>query len=369
MQLVTLRATANSFSNQPITVKKSGFTKILALLTLAFASSFCQSQAIDKWQTRAITRMTPDSQEIRQIFSGVEKAQKDWRLCVVLPNVSDKFWDDIVSGVREESARLGITSIIYEASGYGEAGLKQQERILNQRCSAGKLDAVLLAAADSSGLTTTLRGLREKQVLVIDFVNGYDINAVDARAYLDNYYLGFSAGQEIKKYLLAQPLARKTKILWVPGPEGPDWAKRGDEGFKAALLTSEADITSLYLNPHYREQARDLRKYLNTGKTFDLIVGTGPTSVAAYQLKAEGLIPQATPLFAYYATPDVEKLLADGQLLGAVSNQPRIMGRMGVSLAVGMLEKLPMPFQVGPEPVLLQPTLKDKNQPGKIQSP
>ncbi len=359
MQQLRLLSAASYFTNPSIADRKSGAIKTLALLALVCASNYCQSQAIDNWQTQAIARMTPDSQETHQTFSGLEKTQKDWRLCVVLPNVSDKFWDDIVSGVREESAWLGITSIIYEASGYGEAGLQQQERILNQRCSAGKLDAVLLAAADRSGLTTSLRSLREKQVLVIDFVNGYDIQEVDARAYLDNYHLGFSAGQEIKKYLSAQSLTRKTKILWIPGPKGPDWVKRGDEGFKTALTAGEADITTLHLNPHYREQARDLRKYLSTGKTFDLIVGTGPTSVAAYQLKTEGLIPQATPVFAYYATPDVEKLLADGQLLGAVSNQPRMIGRMGVSLAIGMLEKLPMPFQVGPEPVVLQPKLSE----------
>lgn len=84
-------------------------------------------------------------------------------------------------------------------------------------------------------------------------------------------------------------------------------------------------------------------------------MGTGPTSVAVYQLKTEGIIAQETPVFAYYATPDVLKLLADKHIIGTVSNEPKIQGRMGVALAVGLLEKLPMPFQVGAEPVLLSP--------------
>lgn len=278
----------------------------------------------------------------------------------MLPNVSDKFWDEITSGVREESARLGITSVIYEASGYSESGLQQQERILNQRCGTGNLDAVLLAAVDRTGLHETLRRLRAQHILVIDFVNGYDPNEVDARAFLDNYYLGNSAGIEIKKYLAQHTTTQtqgeqKPRILWIPGPQNPDWAQRGDAGFKAALKGTNVDIETLHLNPHYREQARDLRKHFRASKQYNLIVGTGPTSVAVYQLKAEGVIASNTPVFAYYTTPDVVKLLADGQLIGAVSNEPKTQGRMGVALAIGILEKLPMPFQVGPEPVLLKP--------------
>lgn len=312
-----------------------------------------QAQPPGPLQAPAIIRMAADQPEQHQLFKGPTAIKKEWRLCVVLPNVSDKFWDDIISGVREESARLGITSVIYEASGYTDAGLVQQERILNQRCSAGKLDAVLLAAVKSTGLNDSLRRLREQQVLVVDFVNGYDTREVDARAFLDNYHLGNNTGLEVKKYLAAPPSPQKPRLLWVPGPRESEWVARADEGFRAALAEVDIEIETLYLNPHYREQARDLRKQLQAGKNYTVIVGTGPTSVAAYQLKEEGLLPKQTPLFAYYATPDVEKLIATGDVLASVSNEPKMIGRMGVALAIGKLEKLPMPFQVGPEPVLL----------------
>jgi protein TorT len=313
------------------------------------------AQAPNPLEVPALVRMTADKPEQSQIFRGPINTTKTWRLCVVLPNVSDTFWDEVMRGVREESARLGVDSVIYEASGYSEAGLMQQERILNQRCSAGKLDAVLLAAVDRTGLNKSLHRLREQKVLIIDFVNGYDPQEVDARAFLDNYHLGKTSGLEVKKYLAEHPPKHTPKILWIPGPTGADWVKRGDEGFKDALKDVAVEIETLHLTPHYREQNRDLRQHLQTGKTYDLIVGTGPTSVAAYQLKAEGIIKQDTPVFAYYATPDVLKLLAKKQVISAVSNEPRIQGRMGVALAVGLLEKLPMPYQIGPAPVLLKP--------------
>jgi protein TorT len=244
--------------------------------------------------------------------------------------------------------------VIYEASGYSKAGLMQQERILNQRCSTGNLDAVLLAAVDKNGLHESLRRLRKQHVLVVDFVNGYDSAEVDARAFLDNYHLGKSMGEEIKNYLITSAKKTTPTLLWIPGPQGPDWVERSDQGFNDALRNQPVTITMLPLKPHYREQTRDLRAHLKSGKHYDLIVGTGPTSVAAYQLKQERIIPANTPVFASYTTPDVVKLLDSGEVLASASNEPKLQGRIGVALAVGMLEKLPMPYQVGPEPVLLR---------------
>lgn len=358
--------------HSPIRLKARSLAFAHHLLALLLATSTLNTQAQapttigkSRLEVAALVRTTADKPEQKQLFRGPLNTTKTWRLCVVLPNVSDTFWDEVMSGVREESARLGVDSVIYEASGYSEAGLVQQERILNQRCAAGKLDAVLLAAVNRTGLNESVRRLRAQNILVIDFVNGYDPHEIDARAFLDNYHLGKTTGIEIKQYLAEhsqkhlskRPAAKKhtPKILWIPGPQGPDWAKRGDEGFKEALKAVEVDIDTLHLTPHYREQNRDLREHLKNGTDYDLIVGTGPTSVAAYQLKMEGIIRQDTPVFAYYATPDVLKLLAEGQVIAAVSNESRTQGRMGVALAVGLLEKLPMPFQVGPEPALLKP--------------
>lgn len=303
----------------------------------------------------AIVRMTPDHPEQLQLFRGPTEATKPWRLCVILPNVSESFWDEVARGIHQESDRLGVSSVIYEATGYTEAGRKQQERILTHRCGAGRMDAVLLAAVKRTGLDDAIKKLRAQNILVIDFINGYDAKHVDASVLLDNYHLGEMTGIEIKKYLSTHLKKPNPTILWVPGPKGPDWSKRGDEGFKAALAGSDIKVKTLYFTPHYREQHRDLRQHLQTGRTYDLIAGSGSTTTAVYKLKTEGIVAWETPVFAYYTTPDALSLLAQKQIIGTVSNKPETQGRLGVALAVNLLEKIPMPFQVGPEPVLLKP--------------
>lgn len=146
--------------------------------------------------------------------------------------------------------------------------------------------------------------------------------------------------------------------MWIPGPVGPDWAERGNQGFRDTTKGLPVSIETLRFNPHYREQARDLRKHLQMDNSYDLIVGTAPTSVAIYQLKQEGVLPHSIPFFAYYTSPDVTKLLATGDVHLSISNEPKLQGRIGVALTIGMLEKLPMPYQVGPTPVVLYPPQK-----------
>lgn len=322
-------------------------------------NSPASEQLLAPLDTPALIQTTPTATPGPGHFKGPISARRPWKLCVVLPNVSDSFWNDIANGVRIESSRLGINSMIFEASGYTEAALKQQERILNQRCVNGSLDAVLIAAITKDGLNESLRRLRSQNVLVVDFVNGYSASEVDAHALLDNYHLGKTAGEAVRDYLprLHPDHKGKWRILWVPGPQGPQWVERADLGFREALkpINSTLELDSLYLQPHYRVQAREIRKQLEANKTYDMIVGTGPTSLAAQQLKKDGVLPANTPVFAYYATPDALALLAAGQLVNAVTNEPELLGRMGVALAVGMLEKKPMPYQVGPLPHLVQP--------------
>lgn len=324
------------------------------------SSPLATSQSPQALEVKAIVRMSAEDEERHQVFRGPAQASKRWHLCVVLPNVSDRFWDEVALGIEEESARLGVTSIIYEATGYSDAGITQQERILLQRCGTAQIDAILLSAVTRTGLHKAIKILRDKNIKVIDFINGYEPQHVDARSLLDNYYLGKMAGTEVKRYLAAHVKKQTPNVLWVPGPEGPlapDWAQRGDEGFRAAMSDTGAQIKTLYFRPHFREQHRDLRRHLQDGKDYDFIVGTGSTSTAIYQLKKEGIVRRDMPVFAYYATPDALTLLAKNQIIGTISNEPKMQGRMGVALAVGILEKMPMPFQIGPEPVLLTPPL------------
>lgn len=335
-----------------------------SLLNLGFIFSGClYGQLPTALDVPAIIQSTASASPQQAIFHGPEKASRPWRLCVVLPNVSDKFWADISNGVRTESARLGVSSVIFEASGYTDAAFKQQERILNQRCGNGMLDAVLLAAVYNHGFNDSLRRLRTQKVLVIDFINGYDPAEVDAHALLDNYYLGKTAGESVLAYLpkLVRKQPGKWRILWIPGPQGPEWVARGDQGFKAALQPGIANIQldTAYLQAHYRIQAREIPKYVSSKGGYDLIVGTGPTTLAVQQLKQDGQLAKDLPVFAYYTNPDVAELLASGQVLNAVTNEPELQGRIGVALAVGMLEKQAMPYQVGPLPHLVRPIPKD----------
>lgn len=322
--------------------------RFAAALLLLLTCAPCLAQA-PAWQLDVFQTDSPGQLERRLAFTAPVAGQHQWRLCAVLPNVSDDYWDWVQAGIRREALRLNIRLHLFEASGYSKAGLRQQQRVLQQRCLENAVDAVLIAAIDDQGLHPQLKDLRARGVKVIDLINGYQDAWVDAHASTDFFHLGQFAGQ-----LLAERLpdtGKPLRLLWVPGPDTATWARRGDQGFKAALGgNARFAVETLFIEPHYRVQSQAIQKRLARGDVYDVIVGTAPTAVAVESLKADGLLPRDLPVIAYYSTPEVARLQRDGRLLAAVTDNPEAQGRIGVALAYQLLEQQPAPWQVGPVP-------------------
>lgn len=342
-----------------VNIMRNGFCLSLggSLLALLLLSPAWGQPAKNLLEFPAIVIPERNAAEQQLLFRAPAFNETTFHLCAVLPNVSDEYWDAVISGIKAEALQLGVSVVIYEASGYGSAGLRQQQRILEQRCAQDHIDAVLLAAIDDQALNSSVALLRNKGVLVIDLINGYDTRQVDAHAMVDFMHLGRVAAESLlqHKQLLRQYLGdRPFRLLWVPGPQSSGWAKHGDQGFTQALKNEHwIQLETYYWGPHYRQQSQAIGDLLAAGKSYDLIAGTAPTILAAIQLKHQGRLAANLPLLAYYTTPDIYSMLDSDQLINAVTDNPELQGRTGVALAVGMLQKRKMPFQVGPVPQAL----------------
>lgn len=346
--------------------------KLAVTLLLLFFASAARAES-PAWQQAVFQTQAPGQPEQRALFEAPPPGNHSWRLCAVLPNVSDDYWDWVQVGIRREALRLNIRLHLFEASGYSKAGLRQQQRVLQQRCLETEVDAVLIAAIDDAGLHPQLKALRERGVKVIDLINGYQDDQVDAHASTDFFHMGHFAGQLLMQQLpLPLPRAGKpVRLLWIPGPDSARWARRGDQGFTAALgKLPQVSIDTLFIEPHYRVQSQAIQKRLARGEHYDAIIGTAPTAMAVESLKADGLLPKELPVIAYYSTPEVARLQRDKRLLGAVTDNPEAQGRIGVALAYQLLEKHATPWQVGPVPTQLSDDLMTLlDQPPKAHGP
>ncbi len=295
----------------------------------------------------------PEQAERTVRFEGPEKASKPWRICAVLPNVSDSYWDWVVDGLRQEAASLGVEISVFEASGYDASGLEQQRRLLMSRCIGSRYDAILIAAIEDRGLREPLAAARAAGIPVVDLINGYDDAMVSAHAMVDFWHLGSLAATMTRDMAAKGFLQKKGKarVLWVPGPEMARWVQCGHKGFTETLAgVPDIEVVTLYGPPFERVQAQLIRDAWDKHGPFDLVVGTAPTAAAAVSLRTSGMLPHDMPVLSYYATPTVMDLFARGKVMAVGTDEPMLQARIGVALAVMLLEGTPVPRVVGPIP-------------------
>ncbi|WCL52719.1 substrate-binding domain-containing protein [Gimibacter soli] len=308
---------------------------------------------LDGLRVQTFQSDNPEQAERTVRFEGPEAASKPWRICAVLPNVSDSYWDWVVDGLRQEAAALGVRVAVFEASGYDASGLEQQRRLLMSRCVGGKYDAILIAAIEDGGLNEPLAAARTAGIPVIDLINGYDDTKVSAHAMVDFWHLGSLAAKMTRDMAAKGAVGAKGKarVLWVPGPEMANWVQCGHKGFTETLADVPGiEVISLYGPPFERVQAQLIRDAWDKHGPFDMVVGTAPTAAAAVSLRASGMLPHGMPVLSYYATPTVMDLFARGKLMAVGTDEPVVQARIGVSLAVMLLEGMPVPRVVGPIP-------------------
>ena len=83
--------------------------------------------------------------------------------------MKDAYWLAVDNGVSEEAKDLGVTMHLVEAGGYTNLS-KQISQI--EDCASNGAQAVVIGAISYDGLNETAKRLKEKNIPVIDVING-----------------------------------------------------------------------------------------------------------------------------------------------------------------------------------------------------
>src|ERR1700692_414023 len=104
-------------------------------------------------------------------FSGSDAQSQDkkWNICVSFPHMKDAYWLAVDYGVSEEAKDLGVAMHLVEAGGYTNLN-KQISQI--EDCVSNGAQAVDIGAISYDGLNETVKRLHEKNIPVIDVING-----------------------------------------------------------------------------------------------------------------------------------------------------------------------------------------------------
>lgn len=279
-----------------------------------------------------------DGQKLQ--YQPLDKVNKVWRLCALLPHGKDHYWWGVSWGLAEEAKRQGVQLGIYEAGGYENLPRQRQQL---QDCVTNKADALIIGAISSEGLNDLILRLKSSGIPVIDLVNGIKSPAVTARSSVSFADMAATSVQ----YLLTRSPQKATTLAWFPGPAQAAWVQDAERGLLNELHNSQVKpLHGGYGATDDFSQATLVRQLFEHNQPTYILANAVAAVVSQHFIAAEGL--KQTEVMAYYANPQVVRLIQNGQLMAAATDSPVIQARISIDLALRILEQQPYARQVSP---------------------
>jgi protein TorT len=277
-------------------------------------------------------------------YRPLTKASRKWRICAAYPHLKDSYWLSVNYGMVEEARRLGVALQVVEAGGY--PNLENQIAQIRSCTADGKADILALGTVSFRGLSEAVLDISET-IPVIAVVNDIANPGISAKVGVS----WISMGQFVGEYLAERHPrgSAPVKVAWFPGPQNSGWAPFVEEGFRAGLGDSAVEVVVTKWGDTGREvQVILVEEALEERPDIDYIVGSAVTAEAALSvLRARGLSDEIQVLADYF-THAVYRGIKRGRILAAPTDRPILQGRLGIEMAVRLLEDQVSVKHLGP---------------------
>ena len=263
------------------------------------------------------------------------KVTKKWDICVLFPHTKDPYYLSMTYGAVTEAQRLGLSMSVHAAGGYTELPTQIAQM---EDCVTRGTDAMMMVAISATGLNRTIAAAKAKGIPLA--VTGGEVDSPDvaARA-LGNW---FDSGRISAEYLnkLHPAGSQKVKVLWLAGPEGPNWSVDSADGFVKTVEGNDAIevVKVIWGEPGKAAQIALVEDALQAYPDVNYIAGIAPGIEGAIQVlkeKGRGDIK----LVGSYMTPELEAALRQGSILGVVTDFTSGQAAIAIDQLVRILEK------------------------------
>jgi protein TorT len=263
-------------------------------------------------------------------YEGLEKAEKQWHICVLFPHMKDSYWVGVNYGIVDQARKLGVKATILEAGGYTEAA-KQVSQYND--CLALGVDAIVIGAISEAGLAKSMAEGKEKGVIQVGVINPMS-DVADARIFA-NYDDAAEAGA---KFLVEKAGGKPMRMVHFPGPQGSGWAEASTTGVERGLEGSSIELLEAkYGDTGKSIQLKLVEDALQAYDDVNIIYGTAVTAeVAAQALEEAG--NEDAMIAAYYSNEGMVDLVKSGVVTATVTESPVMEARIAMDMAVRILE-------------------------------
>jgi ribose transport system substrate-binding protein len=267
-----------------------------------------------------------------------------YTIALVMKTLTNPFFVEMEKGARKAEKELGINLIV--KTGAQETSVEQQITII-EGLIQDKVDAILIAPADSVQLIPVLKKAQDAGIVIVNIDNQLDPQA-SAKVGLVNVSF-ISVNNEQGAYLSASYLSQKvTTPTQAVILEGITTAKNAQDRKKGAMKAFDENPNILVVDSQTADWKID-EAYTVTAKLFKdhpdvklVFCANDMMAFGAIQyLQKTGKTD--VKVAAYDALAEAMPMLRDGTLLATIDQQAALQAYTGVQFAIQALkgEKLP----------------------------
>jgi len=275
-------------------------------------------------------------------LDAVEKASTPYKLALIVKTRNNPFFDPMIKAAEAEAKALGAE---LEVQAPAQETDKERQFAIFQDVTARKVDAILIAPADSKGIVPALKQAQEKGVLVINLDNRVDPDTASQAGVSLGAYVGADneEGGKLAGEAMVEALRGDGDVAVLEGIRGVDNAESRKRGFMSAVEgkldvgasdTAEWDTQKAYAKFQSMLAAHpDLK---------GLFCANDKMALGAIKAISEAGKKGKLTVIGYDNIPDVKPYLGTGEMYATIEQHPDLMGKYGVRAAVGILAgKLP----------------------------
>ena len=259
------------------------------------------------------------------------KASKEWKIALITMDSIDQHWVTLNEGAQAKAKELGVSVTFMAPNTKDDA---QQIECVNNAV-AGGYDAIMVAANGPDAISSALNEASAAGVKIVYVDSPANVDA-EATFSTDNKAAGATAGQEMIKALEAAGVT-SGDIGIIHVNAATDSCVMREEGFRSAFEGTGFNILETQYGEGDAAKSQSIAEnYITQGVVGVFGCNEGSTTGAGNAIKAGGN-PDIVGV-GFDKSDAIMNLIADGNLLCTMAQNPDMMGSMGVEACVKALE-------------------------------
>ena len=258
-------------------------------------------------------------------------ASKEWKIALITMDSIDQHWVTLNEGAQAKAAELGVKVDFMSPNTKDDA---QQIECVNN-AAAGGYDAIMVAANGPDAISSALKDASSKGIKIVYVDSPANVDA-EATFSTDNKAAGKSAGEEMIKALEAAGVT-SGDIGIINVNAATDSCVAREEGFRSAFDGKGYNLLETQYGEGDAAKSQSIAEnYVTQGVVGIFGCNEGSTTGAGNAIKASG--NSGIIGVGFDKSDAIMNLIADGNLLCTMAQNPDVMGSKGVEACVRALE-------------------------------